>query len=368
MLTLIAFLKKVNDPRQNSGKRHPLWLILLLVVLGMMFGYLGYRDICAFGNANQKQIVKFWEGARTKLPSYSTLRRAMMLVNTSDLIEVFNEWASTLNPTNLGSEWVSIDGKCLKSTCINPDKNSHNFVSIVSLFSHSSGLVLALQKMENKKSSEIKCVQELVRSQAISQRLFTLDALHCQKETTAVITSTKNDYTIALKGNQKKLRKAAEKISKNCPPISENQTVDNSHGRQIVRKVSVFNIESLKSESVNLSEWSNIQSLIKVERKGSRSQKDYEHEAYYISSLSASAEIFASKIQGHWLIENQLHWVKDVIFQEDSWPRTDYKAVTNLSILSTISLNLYRILGFSSIKAAQRWLGSSLSKLIHILC
>ncbi|HLO51219.1 MAG TPA: ISAs1 family transposase [Kamptonema sp.] len=368
MLTLIAFLKKVNDPRQASGKRHPLWLILLLFVLGMMFGHLGYRDIEAFGKAHQKSIVNFFQLSGDRLPCYSTIRRVMMLVNTPDLIEVFNEWAHTLTPTNSDSDWVSIDGKCLKSTCVNSDNNSHNFVSIVSLFSQSSGLVLALQKIENKKSSEIKCVQELVRSQAISDRVFTLDALHCQKETTAVITSAKNDYTIALKGNQKKLLKAASKISENCPPVSESQTVDNSHGRQIVRKVSVFNIESLDSESVNLSEWSNIQSLIKVERSGSRGQKDYEHEAYYISSLSANAETLASKIQGHWLIENQLHWVKDVIFKEDSWPRADYKAVTNLSILSTISLNLYRFLGFLSVKTAQRWLGSSLSKLILILC
>ncbi|WP_407635903.1 hypothetical protein [Kamptonema formosum] len=47
-----------------------------------------------------------------------------------------------------------------------------------------------------------------------------------------------------------------------------------------------------------------------MERSGARGKKDYEHLTYYISSLSASAEIFASKIRGHWLIENQLHWVK----------------------------------------------------------
>jgi predicted transposase YbfD/YdcC len=368
MLTLIPFLKKVNDPRQARGKRHPLWLILLLVVLGIMFGHIGYRDIADFGKANQKQIVKIFKIEGARLPSYPTIRRVMMLVNTAELIEVFNEWAGSLTPTSLENEWVSIDGKCLKSTCINSNNNLHNFVSVISFFSQSSGLVLALQKIENKKSSEIHCVQELVRSQPITDRVFTLDALHCQKETARVITSAKNDYTIAVKGNQKKLLKAAEKISKNCPAVSENQTVDNSHGRQIVRKVSVFNIESLDSFEINLSEWSHIKSLIKVERSGSRGQKDYEHIAYYISSLSTSAEIFASKIQGHWLIENQLHWVKDVIFKEDTWPRTNYKAVTNLSILSTIALNLYRFLGFSSIKAAQRWLGSSLSKLIFILC
>lgn len=264
MLTLIGFLKKVNDPRQASGKRHSLWLILLLVVLGMMFGHRGYRDIAAFGKAHQKFIIKFFKIECDRLPSYSTIRRVMMLVNTDELIEVFNEWAASITTTNLDSEWVSIDGKCLKSTCVNPDQNSQNFVSIVSLFSQSSGLVLALQKIENKKSSEIKCVQELVRPKTNRKCVFTLDALHCQKKTATVITSAKNDYIIALKGHQKKLLKAALEISKNCQPVSENQTVDISHSRQIVRKVSVFDIELLNSELVNLSEWSNIKSIIKV--------------------------------------------------------------------------------------------------------
>ncbi|WP_445302414.1 MULTISPECIES: transposase family protein [unclassified Microcoleus] len=54
MLTLISFLKKVNDPRKNSGKRHPLWLILLLVILRLMFGYLGYTELETFAKSNQK--------------------------------------------------------------------------------------------------------------------------------------------------------------------------------------------------------------------------------------------------------------------------------------------------------------------------
>ncbi|HSF74149.1 MAG TPA: ISAs1 family transposase [Microcoleus sp.] len=366
MLTLITFLKKVNDPRHNSGKRHPLWLILLLVILGMMFGHLGYRDIAAFAKAHQKIIVKFFKVPEDRLPSYSTIRRAMMLLDTSNFIEIFNQWARSLTPGNSGSDWVSIDGKCLKSTCVNHDKNSQNFVSMVSLFSQTSGLVLGLQKIENKKTSEIKCVQELVKTEKTSNRVFTLDALHCQKQTTTLITQSKNDYTIALKGNQKKLLKAALKLSENHQALTDNQTVDISHGRQIVRKVSVFNIESLNSHEFNSEDWGQMRSLVKVERSGTRGQKDYEHLAYYISSLSADAETFASKIRGHWLIENQLHWVKDVIFQEDRWPRHDYKAVTNLSILSTIALNLYRLLGFFSVKAGQRWLGSSLSKLTLI--
>jgi len=124
MLTLIPFLKKVNDPRKKLGKRHPLWLILLLVVLGLMFGYLGYRDLETFAKYNQKLIVKTFHLAIDRVPSYSTIRRAMMLVNTSDLVESFNQWASQFATPNDLTDWVSIDGKSLRSTCKNVETRS----------------------------------------------------------------------------------------------------------------------------------------------------------------------------------------------------------------------------------------------------
>ena len=79
----------------------------------------------------------------------------------------------------------------------------------------------------------------------------------------------------------------------------------------------MFDIPHQKVLDLDKLKWGKITSLIKVERSGTRAQKDYEHLGYYISSLSVSAEIFASKIRGHWLMENQLHLVKDVVFKED---------------------------------------------------
>jgi predicted transposase YbfD/YdcC len=176
-----------------------------------------------------------------------------------------------------------------------------------------------------------------------------LDALHCQKETTTLITQSKNDYIIALKGNQKNLLKQVVQITESQPPRSQTQAVDISHGRHLVRKVSVFDIPDQKIQEFDKLKWGKITSLIKLERIENRGGKDYEHLVYYISSLSVGVEIFASKIRGRWLIENQLHWVKDVVFKEDIWPRHNYIAVTNFSLLTTIALNLYRFLGFSSL-------------------
>ncbi len=108
----------------------------------------------------------------------------------------------------------------------------------------------------------------------------------------------------------------------------------------------------------------NLRRIIKVERRGSRGDKTYEETAYYISSLTASAQVLAEIIRGHWKIENQLHWVKDVIFEEDKSQISDFQAASNWSILTTMGLNLFRSLGFLSITERQRWLAERWEKLI----
>ena len=102
------------------------------------------------------------------------------------------------------------------------------------------------------------------------------------------------------------------------------------------------------------------QCFIKVERKGNRKNKPYHQIVYYLSSSYQTAQNFSQKIQGHWGIENQLHWVKDVIFKEDSSPVHHLETAVNFSVLRTIGMNLFRLLGFLSITEARRWLGNRL--------
>jgi predicted transposase YbfD/YdcC len=102
--------------------------------------------------------------------------------------------------------------------------------------------------------------------------------------------------------------------------------------------------------------WANSQTFLLVKRSGTRGLKPYQGTAYYLSSRQENAEVFGHKIRGHWRIENQLHWVKDVIFQEDKSPLHQFGSVTNFSIISTIAMNLFRILGFLSVTEGRRWL------------
>lgn len=65
--------------------------------------------------------------------------------------------------------------------------------------------------------------------------------------------------------------------------------------------------------------WAGAKHIIAIERTGLRSQGkksrrrlvDFHESHYYLSSKDWSARQFSEAIRGHWLIENQLHWVKD---------------------------------------------------------
>ncbi len=61
---------------------------------------------------------------------------------------------------------------------------------------------------------------------------------------------------------------------------------------------------------------------------------------YYISSLKADAELHNKSIRSHWIIENNLHWNLDVIFNEDNQAKRNQNAVENSNLLAKIAIKL----------------------------
>ncbi|HEY9778973.1 MAG TPA: ISAs1 family transposase [Leptolyngbyaceae cyanobacterium] len=107
--------------------------------------------------------------------------------------------------------------------------------------------------------------------------------------------------------------------------------------------------------------------MICVERIGIRQGKRYQQTNYYISPLLTSAYEFAQGIRSHWEIENRLHWVKDVIFGEDTAPLKDFNAATNWSIIRNIVINIARDNGYDSLTKAERFLSHDIERLFSLL-
>lgn len=361
LFSLIEKLKKVKDFRSGRGKRHQLHQVLIILILGIMLGNVTYKQLDFFAKANAKSLTKGLKLAKTKLPSYGTIRRIIRGVDWKEIQEVFREWVEEIYPYKEEQDWLAIDGKSLRSTLKNSQDEAQNFVTIVSLYSQKTGLVLDVEKFETKKSSEIAVAQEMVRKYPDSKKVFTLDALHCNQKLTEAIIESKNDYVIPIKTNRIKLYTQIKKVTESEKPLSRFSEKEKKHGRETAREIEVFaksNIEHKTSK--------NLASISQVTREGIRQKKTYRQKIYYLSSIIETAENLGKIIRGHWEIENKLHWVKDVIFQEDNLRIKEFQAAANFSLLITIAMNYFRSLGFESIREGQNWLKNKWYKLVIV--
>lgn len=359
--SLIEKLKLVNDPRKAKGKQYPLWVLLILIIIAKLFEKNNYTDIAHFLEVNKKDLKKNLELSLNKMPSLSTIRRTMMDVDMNKLMLIANEWMWLTYPGKNEDDWLAIDGKKLRNTETNNKNSSQNAAMIVSIFSPNHTVAVHCEIMETKQTSELNVSQGMVRNKAMVNKTFTGDALYCNIKLIEIITAQNNDYLLTVKNNNPKLLAHLKTYIQNNLYTTENITTNKGHGRLEKRQVRVFDVSNISKK------WrDNLNSIIELKRTITRKGKIQETTQYYISSKIENAQTFNEKIREHWAIENQLHWVKDVIFNEDNSGIHDFQPATNLSILTTIAMNLYRCWGFKSIKKGMRWLEKRMNNLFII--
>lgn len=178
-MSLIAHLKQIPDFRTQP--RYPLWVILLLVIMGTMSGCQGYRALEDFVERHQSSLIELLELPYKRLPSFSTLRRIMVRLDFVALTVAFNAWADESFEPQPGMQ-LATDGKGIKASVMDYDKSYQDFVNVVSAFSINQGVVVRLEPMRNGQSSEIATVQTLLAGLQLSGVCFSLDALHSQKK------------------------------------------------------------------------------------------------------------------------------------------------------------------------------------------
>lgn len=178
---LIQRLQSIRDYRSNRGKRYPLWVMLLVALLGAMSGAQGYRALEDFGKRHYVSLCEHLGVSLKRLPSDTTLRRMFMSLPLAELSRQFNEWGQTQFAPQPG-EYLSVDGKSLSSTLTGHRESTQNFVGVVSVYSHQQRLVIAQKDYQNKQESEIAVVQSLLETLGITGVTFSFDALHCQKK------------------------------------------------------------------------------------------------------------------------------------------------------------------------------------------
>lgn len=200
----------LKDIRRKQGLRYPLPIVLLIAVFGIMNGAKSERAISRFAENNTKDLVKYLPLKKGKVPTRNIIRAVLANINFTELEELFYEWSKSQIKIEK-NEWISVDGKSLSGTLSGKQTSQQSFKSLISLFVSKKKQCLKVSKIDTKKTNEIPCVQEMLQLLDLENVVFTIDAMHCQKKTTEIITKKNNNYIIGVKGNQKNLLKQIKK-------------------------------------------------------------------------------------------------------------------------------------------------------------
>lgn len=187
-------------------------------------------------------------------------------------------------------------------------------------------------------------------------RVLTGDALYCQRSLCRRIVNEEGDYLVMVKRNQKSLYEDVELCFEPPAPGMNYRCAEtfNVHGNRIERR-RLWATDVLK----NYLDWPGHAQVLKVESWRTIKGKTTRKVRYAITSLApgVSADRLLGLVRDHWLIENGLHYVKDVSMGEDASRVRTGSAPQVMAALRNTVLGILRLLGYKNIADALRTIG-----------
>lgn len=163
---------------------------------------------------------------------------------------------------------------------------------------------------------------------------------------------------VQVKGNQPGLLQHCEHIAATAAPIGVDDSRNLARNRQEDRRVEVY----APGATLDDGEWRPlIAAVVRVTRStlirsaATGLWKRREETAFYASSVMLPAETFGQAIRGHWAVENENHWVRDVTLAEDASRIRVNPGV--MARLRSQALNIARANGVANIAQAL-WSGA----------
>jgi predicted transposase YbfD/YdcC len=337
-----ACFEDLVDPRTGNAQRHDLLEMLLIGLAATLCGAETCVDMAVFGRAKEPFLRRFLrlEGG---IPSHDTFSRLFRMLDPDGFEASFGRFvaafAQQVGALQVGgSEVVAVDGKTARRSFDHQD--GRRPLHMVSAWGVGQQLVLGQQKVGDG-SNEIEALPELLALLALEGRIVTADAMHCQRATAQTILDRGGDYCLALKGNQPALFEDVRLwLDDPATTVDDvHETVDGDHGRIETRRALVVHDIAWLTEAhafPGLAAVAKVTATREIKGKSSTASR------YYVLSKPLTAARLAEVVRTHWQIENCLHWVLDVVMDEDqSRSRKDH-APENLARLRRFALNLIR--------------------------
>jgi predicted transposase YbfD/YdcC len=335
----IGFLRIIPDPRVERCKKYSLESILFIALTGMLCGADSFIEIADVADANQEWLRKYID-LPSGIPSHDTICRVFSLIDKNKFCECFSAWTKSMRKEH-SDDVIAIDGKSL---CGAYGESLKGMAHMLHAWSVENGLCIAQQAVKDK-SNEITALKPLLEMLDLKGCIVTVDAIHSHKKTAALISEKEGTYALPIKDNEKNFKEEIETLFADAFKnefkgfdADHFKTLEKEHGRIEERNYWVLDATDLPS----VKEWSNLKAVALCQRERTLKGKTTLEKVYYALSFDVDAKKFAKVARNHWQVENNLHWVLDVVFEEDKQKYKDKTMAQNLSCLRKIALNLLK--------------------------
>jgi len=328
----------LDDPRVDRTRRHELGDIVVIAILAVICGSDGWDDIVEFAEVRETWLRTFLK-LPGGLPCADTYRRVFSALDPKQFGQCFASFVAELAGRAEG-KLVCIDGKTLRRTFAR--ERGQGPLHLVSAWVADRSVTLG-QLAVDAKSNEVTAIPSLLEMLELRGATVTIDAAGCQRNVAKAIVTKGADYVLALKSNQPSLLEEVADYFADAletePELSRHQSVDKGHGRIETRTTWTSTDVGWMSERQR---WAGLRSLVMVERQRLVGTESSTTRAYFLSSLELSAERAGELVRGHWAIENGLHWVLDMAFDEDHSRIRDRTAAQNFALVRKLALALLK--------------------------
>lgn len=306
----------------------------------MVAGAETWVDIAHYGQMKHTWLTTFLD-LPPGIPSHDTFRRVFSLVDPQMLEQCFRQWMATAAPP-LRREVVAIDGKTVRRWF---DRGrAQGPLHVVSAFATQQGLSLGQVAVAGK-GQELTAIPLLINSLCLANTIVTLDALGCQRAIAGQLLAQQADYILALKGNQGRCHRAVVAycqtscFKRRATYPADYDVCDRQHGRWVRLRAWVL---ALCEELAALRDWPGLRAIIAIEtiRQVQHQPGTHVEICYYLTSCPDAPAVLIQAVRRHWAIENSLHWVLDVVFQEDDARSRDRVATRSFAVLRKLAFNL----------------------------
>ena len=368
---LVDMLAEVPDPRKKKGRRHPLASMLALTVVGLLCGQRSYTQIAKWARLHPALRNALGFTAK-QTPAASTFHYLYQRLDITAVEKMLTQWTTQtlarIQPFTSRLTGVAIDGKTLGRSGNPQDARRTHLLAAVS---HELGIPLA-ECAVSEKTNEIPLSIELLKAFDVAGRVITTDALLTQRKFCQQILDAQADYCLPVKANQKQLyediRDLFEPFDETDPPEVEHRRFENLHAEVGAHLETYTDTEDAKGRittrtlttSTLLTQhthWPGLQQVYQyITHQKQKSTAHVKcHVQYGITSLSpehASAADLLKLRREHWTIENKLHWIRDVVFQEDASSARTGVLPQVMAALRNTAISILRFTGHTKITDA----------------